>query len=127
MTRHYNKKSKKEDRKRLRNNATNAERILWSHLKRKQMNGLKFRRQYGVDSFILDFYCPEIKLAIELDGPSHFNEDVHYYDNQRQKYIEAFGITFLRFNNMDIYNNINGVLQTIYNKAKELTSPLSPP
>lgn len=127
MTRHYNKKSKKEDRKRLRNNATNAERILWSHLKRKQMNGLKFRRQYGVDSFILDFYCPEIKLAIELDGPSHFNEDVPYYDNQRQKYIEAFGITFLRFNNMDIYNNITGVLQAIYNKAKELTSPLSPP
>ena len=58
-----------------------------------------------------------------VDGPSHFTEDNHYYDRKRQEYIESFGITFLRFTNTDVLGNIDGVIQAIFNKTKELTSP----
>lgn len=102
-----------------------AEVILWQYLKGKKINGCKFRRQFGVGPYVVDFYCAEFKLAVELDGDSHFSEDAQKHDIERQEYIEQFGIKFLRFTNKDVYTNVNGVMQTIY-EAIVQGPPLSP-
>lgn len=72
-----------------------------------------------MNQYVIDFYYPELKLAIEVDGDSHFNDISEKYDKERQKFIESFGIWFLRFTNIDIYDNIDGVLQTIFEWIKE--------
>jgi len=111
----FNKYTLTPIRKVLRNRSPKAERILWSYLKNKQL-GYKFRRQYSVDKYVLDFYCPELKLAIEIDGDSHYmSEEVIKYDIERQRYVETFDISFLRFTNDDVYTNIEGVIEVIRN------------
>jgi len=101
MTKVYNKKKGKENRRVLRRNMPNAEKLLWARLRGRQILGFKFRRQFGVGRYSLDFYCPELKLAIEMDGNSHFlSRDVVEYDRDRQNHIEALGISFLRFTNI---------------------------
>ncbi|MFI5253160.1 MAG: endonuclease domain-containing protein [Bacteroidota bacterium] len=100
-------------RKYLRNNSTKVERLLWSKLKGSQVLDYKFRRQQGVGSYIIDFYCPEVMLAIEIDGETHLTPDEKEYDRIRQHEIEELGIQFLRFTNRDVYDNINGILQRI--------------
>ncbi|MBU0963959.1 DUF559 domain-containing protein [Patescibacteria group bacterium] len=114
MTFIYNKQSMKERRQTLRNSVPKAESILWSYLKNKRLYGYKFRRQYSVGPYVIDFYCPKLKLAIEIDGPSHIGRGK--YDKERQKYIESIGISFLRFINENVYNNLEGVIETICNK-----------
>ncbi len=89
-------------------------------LRCKQLENCKFRNQYSVDRFVLDFYSPEIKLTIEIDGESHFQQGVAQYDKERQVFIELAGIKFLRFTNQDVYDNLNGVLETIAYKNPEL-------
>ena len=85
------------------------------------MNGLKFRRQYGIGHFIVDFYCPELRLAIELDGDSHFNnKEVLEYDKRRQEYIERVNIKFLRFTNNEVFESLEGVIQAIQEEAERL-------
>ncbi|MFH1175208.1 MAG: endonuclease domain-containing protein [bacterium] len=120
----FNSSIDKNKRKLLRNNMPRAETIIWSKLRNKQ-TGCKFRRQYSVDKFVLDFYCPELKLAIEIDGDNHFVEkEKMNYDNNRQKIIESLEINFLRFQNIEIFKNLNGIMSVIYEKIKELgTSP----
>lgn len=132
MTKHFNKHTELQKRKRLRNNATKAEIILWKYLKNSQLKNIKFRRQYSIDQFVVDFYCPEIKLAIEVDGKSHFKEDQIPYDIERENYIKSFGIHFLRFTNEEVYKNIDSVLTQISLMVKDLkslkvTTPQSPP
>lgn len=100
-----------------------SETELWRYLKGKQVAGVKFRRQYSVDVYVLDFYAPGIKLAIEIDGPTHFTSEGIEYDEERSKYIEGFGIRILRYTNDDVYNNIDGVLQEIENTICEMTTP----
>jgi very-short-patch-repair endonuclease len=97
----------------LRRNLPKAEVILWSRLKNKELDGYKFRRQYSVGRFVIDFYCPRLKLAIEVDGDSHFSQESEVCDRERQRFIESFKISFLRFTNKDIYENLDGVLATI--------------
>ncbi|MBI5422403.1 endonuclease domain-containing protein [Candidatus Peregrinibacteria bacterium] len=109
----FNRFEDNSKRKRLRLAMPKAEIILWSRLKGGQLKGLKFRRQYGVGPFVIDFYCPEHKLAIELDGDSHCTPEAEKYDQDRQSYIESFGIKFLRFTNADIYENLGEVLWKI--------------
>jgi very-short-patch-repair endonuclease len=121
MTRVFNKTDEKTKRKMLRKNMPRAEVILWSKLKDKGLKGYKFRRQYSVDKFVIDFYCPKLKLAIEIDGDSHFIEGADISDRERQAIIESFGITFLRFTNKEIYENVDGVLEKIF---QNLPSPL---
>jgi very-short-patch-repair endonuclease len=94
--------------------------ILWKSLSRKQMMGCKFRRQYSVDKYVIDFYCPELKLAVEVDGDSHYVKDTEEYDKERQDYIEQFGIKFLRVTNNDIYKNLRGVLLTISDAIEKM-------
>ena len=89
------------------------EKRIWARLRSRQVNGYKFRRQYSIGNFIVDFYCPEAKLAIEIDGDSHFDNEQRLYDIARQRYIEAKGIHFLRFTNKDITENVEGVLVRI--------------
>jgi very-short-patch-repair endonuclease len=129
MTKHYNKSKYTLHRKELRNNPTDAEKRLWYYLKGKQLSGYKFRRQYGVDHFILDFYCPALKLGIEVDGSVHDQQEIVAYDKERQMYIESFGITILRIKNEQVLNEIDDVLNWIENKISELTitTPISPP
>jgi very-short-patch-repair endonuclease len=120
MTTIFNKSSMKKRRQVLRRNMPKAEIILWSRIRRKQIDGYRFRRQYSVGSYILDFYCPELKLAIEIDGDSHFHHSAEEYDKYREEEIQQLGVQFIRFQNTEVYKNLNGVLQTIYEKIELL-------
>ncbi len=107
----YNNKNLKNFRRNLRKNSTDAERKLWQYLRRRQIGNFKFTRQYSVGSYILDFYCPETRLAIEIDGGQHFeNKDK---DEIRTEFLVKQNIKVIRFWNNEIFNNIDGVLITI--------------
>jgi very-short-patch-repair endonuclease len=105
----------KKRRQSLRNSAPRAEVILWRYLKGKQISGNKFRRQYSIGGYVVDFYCPTKRLAIEVDGITHLSREAKVHDKIRQVYIEEFNITFLRFTNSEIYKNIQGVVDAIHN------------
>lgn len=77
------------------------------------MNGYKFYRQYGIGNYIADFYCPKLKLVIELDGGQHYTEEGLEYDKTREDYMSSLGIKTIRFSNSDIMKNIEGVLEII--------------
>ncbi|MDA3861802.1 MAG: DUF559 domain-containing protein [Melioribacteraceae bacterium] len=108
----YNPKLKQLARK-LRNNSTKSEVILWNYLKGKQIKGYDFHRQKPIANYIVDFYCSELKLAIEVDGESHYGNE--FKDDIRQKEIEKYGIIFLRFDESEIYFNLDGVMKVIEN------------
>ena len=110
----------KGKRKRLRNDMTGAERILWKYLRRRSVYGVKFRRQFSIESYIVDFYCPELRLVIVVDGDSHLTKEEEAYDKERQDKIEKLGIEFLRFTNGEIYNDIDSVMERIRTKIKDL-------
>ncbi len=110
------------DARNLRNNATQAERRLWRHLKGAQLAGLKFSRQMPIAGFICDFVCRSHKLVIELDGSQHV--DAAHYDAMRTKKIEAQGYRLIRFWNNDLTENLEGVLETIVRAA--LGGPVEP-
>ncbi len=120
MTKLYNKSSEEEKRRQLRQNITKAEKILWEKVKDRQIEDCKFRRQYSVAEFVIDFYSPELKLAIEIDGDSHFQNGAAEYDKERQVFIESTGIRFIRFTNDDVYNNLSGVLEYIAQNIRDL-------
>ncbi|GEM_PF-142217 len=100
-------------RKKLRNNLTPAEAALWKLLQKKQLDGRKFRRQHSVANYILDFYCPSEKLAVELDGQGHFEEDQAAYDRERDLFLKHCGIKVLRFENKWVRENPEELLQRI--------------
>ena len=120
MTKHFNKTSEKEKRRALRKDQTFCEKILWRYLRDRQLLGCKFRRQYSIDQFVIDFYSTEIKFAIELDGDVHNNPDQKEYDVKRQEYLETFGITFLRITNDELLGNANLVFAKIEAAIKKL-------
>ena len=111
MTRIFNRKTEKEKRRNLRNNSTYTEKVLWLSLRKKQIHNVRFLRQYSVNHFIIDFYSPKIKLAIEVDGSSHIGKEE--YDLARQNYIETFGIEFIRFTNEQVMGNTDKVIAEI--------------
>ena len=83
---------------------TSAEVVLWQMLRNRQVDGLKFRRQFGVGSYVLDFYCPELRLAVELDGAVHDSEEAIVYDRARTEYLwREHGIHVLRFENREVF------------------------
>lgn len=105
-----------------------AEAVLWKQIRAKQINGLRFRRQYSIGTYIVDFYCPELMLAVEVDGDSHFMGEASIKrDKERQSFIEKQGISFLRFTNDDIYNRLEGVLMAIADFGKKKITPPAPP
>ncbi|HED38219.1 MAG TPA: DUF559 domain-containing protein [Ignavibacteria bacterium] len=101
----------KEKARYLRNNSTLSEVLLWKYLKGKLMCGFDFHRQKPLDNYIVDFFCNELLLAIEIDGDSHIGKEK--YDKIRQKRLEGLGVKFLRFADLDVKKNMNGVLETI--------------
>jgi very-short-patch-repair endonuclease len=101
-----------ERRKRLRKNLTATELILWTAVRNNKL-GIRFRRQYGVKAFVLDFYCPARKLAIEVDGGVHLTDRQSAIDKDRQRIIENLGIKFLRFTNEQVRQNLTAVLKSI--------------
>ncbi|MBS1494767.1 MAG: endonuclease domain-containing protein [Bacteroidetes bacterium] len=109
----FNRSENKKLRKELRLNQPKAEQVLWQKIKAKRFLGIKFRRQHGIGPFIIDFYNTELKLAIEIDGDSHFNEESLQKDNSRTNYLEKEGIEVLRFTNTDVYKNIGWVLEQL--------------
>ena len=121
MTQFFNKTSEKEKRRSLRNNMPPIEALVWSRLRYNQVLGYKFRRQYSVGPYVIDFYCPALKLAVEIDGDSHFVTDAIENDERRQAFIESFGIHFLRFTNRDVNRQLEAVLEKIYRVVQEMT------
>ena len=99
--------------RKLRNNMTLSEVLLWNELKQKKMLGHDFNRQHPVDNYILDFVCKDLMLAIEIDGASHNGEDKFFYDTQRQKRLESLGFSFLRFDDAEVKKDIHNVLRSI--------------
>ena len=110
MTQLFNQSRQKWKRQKLRHQMPKAEQILWARIRRRQIANCKFRRQYSVDRFVLDFYAPEIKLAIEVDGPTHRLPGAKEYDTMRQTFIESAGISFFRVTNYQVYNQIDRIL-----------------
>ena len=89
-------------RRSLRTNGTKEEAMMWKVLKNRQVSGVRFRRQFSVGAYILDFYCPELKLCIELDGAGHYNSEGLQHDYVRDKYLSELGIRVLRFENLAV-------------------------
>jgi very-short-patch-repair endonuclease len=109
----HNLPSSKDRRRALRSRLTPAESFLWFHLQSRQLRGRKFRRQHGVGIYILDFYCPAEKLAVELDGASHDHEAAQDRDAHRSEFLARAGIRVLRFENREVRENLEGVLKEI--------------
>ena len=103
----------------LRKNMTKQERILWTFLRKKNINNLKFRRQYPIGNYIVDFICNEKKLIIEIDGGQHNENKNITYDQERTKYLESKGYKVIRFWNNDIDNNIEEVYLDILKHLDE--------
>ncbi len=103
----------KELARKLRQNMTLGEVLLWQRLKRKQMRGYDFDRQRPIDRYIVDFYCKDLKLAIEIDGSSHDGEEAKINDEIRQERLESLGVIFLRFTDADVKQNMEMVVDSI--------------
>jgi very-short-patch-repair endonuclease len=112
----YNPKLKKLARE-LRKNSTLAEVLLWKNIKGRSY-GYEFHRQVPVNEFIVDFYCHELRLAIEIDGCTHDNN--FDKDDYRQKKLESMGVAFIRFTDNDVKNNINNVLRALDNEILKI-------
>ncbi|BBD61063.1 hypothetical protein NIES2109_38650 [Nostoc sp. HK-01] len=126
MTKLYNKASEKHKRQTLRNNMPLAEKIVWAKLRSQQIESCKFRRQYGIERFVVDFYSSELRLAIEIDGDSHYQAGVPEYDRDRQVFLESKGTRILRFTNQEVYQDIDGVVDKIREvicMLREVTPP----
>ena len=104
----YLKKSRRE----LRNSMTPAEALLWRNLRRSQL-GKKFRRQHSIGPYIVDFFCPECRVAVELDGAGPMTEFGAERDTQRTKFLERFNIRIIRIENRWVFENLEGVLEVI--------------
>jgi very-short-patch-repair endonuclease len=116
-----------ERARRLRKEPTDAERKIWRALRRNQIDGLSFRRQHPIGPYTLDFYCPEVRLGIEIDGGQHALPDEAQKDLRRSQWLSSKKISILRFWNNDALRNTEGVLAEIARVANQLTpSPTLP-
>ena len=103
--------------KELRKNGTDAENIIWYHLRAKQFEGLKFRRQQPIGNYIVDFVCFSKKIVIELDGGQHDIKRIKQKDKKRDTWLQKQGFKVLRFWNNEIFENLDGVLEVIWRKC----------
>ena len=119
MDRYHNRPSQTPRRQRLRTHGTPAEGRLWMAIQRRQLGGLRFRRQHGVGPYILDFYCPAVRLAVELDGSVHDSPGRAEYNAARTRALAAEGIRVLRFRNESVRDDLDGVCAAILGAARE--------
>ena len=103
----------------LRNNMTAAEKILWNKLKDRNLFPFKFRRQHPIDIFVVDFYCHNAKLVVELDGKYHLKKDQFDYDSGRSAEIENRGLKIIRFANNDVFDDLDNVVLRIQQAIAE--------
>ena len=120
MTQLFNKQYLKPIRRKLRKDQTFAEKIVWLNVRRRELLGLKFKRQFSVDNYIIDFYCPEHKIALEIDGEIHDKPENIIKDKIRQRYLESFGIKFIRVTNSELLGNPNKAFERIEREIKEI-------
>ena len=92
---------------------TDAEIRIWSHIRLKQVKGLQFYRQKPIGKYIVDFYCPKIKLVIEIDGGQHYEDSLIHRDQIRDEFMKKLGIRVLRYTNTDVIDNIDGVIENL--------------
>jgi len=116
----------KPRRRELRRNQTEAEKALWTHLRNKRFYGMKFFRQYSIGPYILDFYSPTLKLAIELDGGQHNQPENKEYDLARSEYLKGQGVEVTRFWDNEVLHDIQSVLAGLAPKANAHNPPLPP-
>jgi very-short-patch-repair endonuclease len=109
-------------RRALRTDGTDAEAALWFHRRDRRISGFKFRRQHPIGPFIVDFYCPERHLAIELDGGQHFEPPAQAYDERRTTFLQNQGVRVIRFSN-DLFQEMQPVLGMIFRALREDPSP----
>ena len=109
----------------LRTNMTDAEQLIWSKIRRKQIGGVQFYRQKNIGHYIVDFYCPKGKLIVEIDGGQHYENEGIKKDQERDRYLQGLGLTVLRFSDLDVLKNIDGVVERIQEYLK--SSFLPPP
>ena len=102
----------------LRSNMTDAEQLIWSKIRRKQIGDLQFYRQKNIGHYIVDFYCPKGKLIIEIDGGQHYENEGMKKDQERDRYLQKLGLTVLRFSDIDVLRNIDGVIERILEHVK---------
>ena len=114
----------KQRRRELRRNQSDAERALWAKVRDKQFFGMKFFRQYSIGPYILDFYCPALKLAVELDGGQHNQSDGREHDGVRSEYLKVQGIDVMRFWDNEVLLDIQSVLSELALKVTPLYPPL---
>jgi len=123
----YNEKYLKETRRALRRNQTESERRLWMFLRHRRFHGMKFFRQYSIGPYILDFYCPRLRLAIEIDG-SHHNEDPVMKRNiERTAFLSALGIRVVRFSNSEVIDEMERVLFSLVEAVDDMRTPPASP
>lgn len=120
----FHTEEKRELARQLRRTMTPAERALWQHLRRNQLQGLHFRRQQIIDGFIADFYCHAAGLVIELDGAVHGDQAA--YDAERTAILERRGLRVLRFHNEQVFGDLEVVLAAILKAARSTQDPASP-
>jgi very-short-patch-repair endonuclease len=102
---------------------TEAEQMLWSQIRRKQLQGYQFYRQKIIGNYIVDFYCPKVKFIIELDGGGHYSNEGVEHDRKRDAYLTGLGLKVLRFSDREVFKNLKGILEVIW---KHLESPPAP-
>ena len=112
----------REFAQRLRHESTDCEQLLWQRLRNRQLGGFKFRRQYPFPPYVLDFYCAELCLAIELDGGQHFSDEALHKDAERSRYLERYGVRVIRFSNREVLLQMSEVLAEVLHRA-EIAAP----
>jgi very-short-patch-repair endonuclease len=109
----HNRADLKKRRRQLRQNQTLAERLLWSSLRNAKVDGKTFRRQHSIGPYIVDFYCPECRVIVELDGAVHSGPIAAERDYNREQFLSRFGTRILRFENRQVYENRERVVEVI--------------
>ncbi len=124
MTKLINDNYKMELRRKLRKTMTKSETILWKYIKGEQLL-VKFRRQVSIKNYIVDFYCPQLKLIIEVDGSTHNEEEVFKKDIERDKILQDLGFKIIRYNSERVFNNLNEVLSDLYTICEKMLEYVS--
>ncbi len=131
MTEIFNKKELRERRQFLRCHSTEPEKLVWERIRKKQLHGVGFRRQVSIGGYVVDFYCPQLRLAIEIEGSSHERQETREYDVVREEAISELGIEILKYTNEEVQDSIDRVVADIrqkvvsLEKSKRTTFPLA--
>lgn len=119
----HNPRWQRSRRRHLRTEGTSAEATLWTALKARRLGGFRWRRQFGIGPYIVDFYCPAARLVVELDGAVHDAPEARQYDDARTRFLRADGVRVLRFENRVVFEDPEGVKATILQAAQGRADP----